>query len=61
MTKAGATITTRYPMTWDEWVVTMEHLEARAALAERNGLRHTAKSWRDAIEALSSPVMEAED
>jgi hypothetical protein len=35
-------------------------LEDRAALAEHNGLRHTAKSWRDMIEALSSPIVETE-
>jgi hypothetical protein len=34
------------------------YLEARAALAERNGLRHTAKFWRDTIASLP---MEIED
>jgi hypothetical protein len=36
-------------------------LEAKAALAQRNGLRHTAKSWRDTIVALSDPILETDN
>jgi hypothetical protein len=42
-------ITTGRQLTWDEWVKAVEDLEARAELAERNGLHSTAKSWRDMI------------
>jgi hypothetical protein len=50
--KTGITITTGHPMPWDEWVTTVDYLEARARLAEQNGLPKTAKSWRTAIENL---------
>ena len=36
-------------------------LEAKAALAQRNGLRHTAKSWRDTIVAFSDPILETDN
>ena len=32
-------ITTGFPMTWEQWVQVAEQLEARAALAERHGLK----------------------
>jgi CubicO group peptidase (beta-lactamase class C family) len=49
-----ATITTGRIMTWDEWVQAAEHLEARAKLAEQNGLPRTARSWRTVIENLQT-------
>ena len=47
-------ITTGRTMAWDEWVKAVDYLEARAKLAEQNGLPKTAKSWRTAIENLAA-------
>jgi hypothetical protein len=49
-------ITTGKSLSWDEWVRAVEQLEARAELAERNGLRHTAQSWRNTITNLHPQV-----
>jgi hypothetical protein len=49
-TKTGITITTGQPLSWDEWVAAVTDLEARAKLAEQNGLVRTAKLWRSMIE-----------
>jgi hypothetical protein len=49
-------ITTGRVLSWDEWVKAVEELEARAELAERNGLHSTARSWREQIKNLK--VME---
>jgi hypothetical protein len=45
-------ITTGKPLTWEQWVQAVEELEAKAELAERKGLHHTAKSWRDTVSNL---------
>jgi hypothetical protein len=46
-------VTTGKPLSWDAWVQAVEQLEAKAALAERNGLPKTAQSWRNMIANLS--------
>jgi hypothetical protein len=50
--KAGITVTTGRTMAWDDWVAVVDYLEARARLAEENGLPKTAQSWRSVIENL---------
>ena len=42
----------------DVFLAAMNRLFAAGTWPERSGLRHTARSWRDAIEALSDPKME---
>jgi hypothetical protein len=46
-------ITAGRTLTWVAWVKAVEQLEARAELAERNGLPRTARSWRDMIAGLA--------
>jgi hypothetical protein len=46
-------VTTGRTRTPTELAQMITALEAKAALAQRNGLRHTAKSWRDTIVAAS--------
>jgi hypothetical protein len=46
------TITTGLTVTWEEWCRLTTALEAKAQLAEQNGLPATAKSWRSTIENL---------
>jgi hypothetical protein len=50
--------TTGRTLSWDEWRKAVEHLEAKAELADRNGLRHTAQSWRDMIKNLHPRIEE---
>ena len=44
-------------MTEEELKQAVTSLEARAEIAERNGLPKTAKSWRDAIENMRGRVV----
>jgi hypothetical protein len=46
------TVTTGPTMTWEEWCGSVAALEAKARLAEQNGLPATAKSWRSTVENL---------
>ena len=54
-------VTTGRTRTRTELAQMITALEAKAALAQRNGLRHTAKSWRDTIVALSDPILETDN
>jgi GH15 family glucan-1,4-alpha-glucosidase len=55
----GITITTGRTMTENELAQVIAGLEARAVLAEHNGLPKTARSWRAVIENLqkSAPAV----
>lgn len=51
----GIIITTGRTMTEEELAQVIAALEARAMLAEHNGLPKTARSWRTMIGNLQSP------
>jgi hypothetical protein len=46
-------ITTGHALSLVELAKAVDQLEAKAALAEEHGLRHTAKSWRDRAASLA--------
>jgi hypothetical protein len=58
MTNPSMIITSGRTLSWDEWVQAVEHLEAKAELADHNGLHHTAQSWRDMIASLHLQIEE---